>query len=221
MFCPKCGANNDNGASNCHSCNASFAALNATDKVANAAKDALSSFKLFLKNPVGDLHTAFESIGEQKALGVGITFGVAFALLVTFLAISKLPRFLDPDLSTYFKILIVSLVPFISLSGAGYLLRQITHSDATLGHDTFIGGAALLPLGAVTLITFVLGYGNIEVIGLALFFSMVITILMLFTGTTRIYKITEKQATLFVPTMIVFSAWITKIIYAAMFDKMF
>jgi hypothetical protein len=109
MFCPKCGANNDNVASSCHSCNASFAALNAGDRVATAAKDALSSFKLFLKNPVGDLHTAFESLGQEKALGVGVTFGVAFAILVTFLATTKLPSFLSPGFSAYLKILIVSL----------------------------------------------------------------------------------------------------------------
>lgn len=221
MFCPKCGANNDNRASSCHSCNASFAALNAGDRVASAAKDALSSFKLFLKNPVGDLHTAFESIGQEKALGVGITFGVAFAILVTFLVTTRLPSFFSPDFSAYLKILIVSLVPFASLSGAGYLLRQITRSEATLGHDAFIGGAALLPLATAAIVAFVLGLGNMELIGLALFFAMVVTVMMLFTGTTRIYKITEQQATLFVPAMIVFSVWITKILYAAMFDHMF
>jgi hypothetical protein len=221
MFCPKCGANNDNVASSCHSCNASFSALNAGDRVANAAKDAFSSFKLFLKNPVGDLHTAFESLGKEKALGVGMTFGVAFAILVTFLATTKLSSFLSPSLSVYLKILIVSFVPFVSLSGAGYLLRQITRSEASLGHDTFIAGAALLPLAAVAILAFVLGFGNIEIISLSLFFAMVVTVMMLFMGTTRIYKITEQQATLFVPSMIVFSAWITKILYAAMFDKMF
>jgi hypothetical protein len=221
MFCPKCGANNDNFASSCHSCNASFAALKAGDRVATAAKDALSSFKLFLKNPVGDLHTAFESLGQEKALGVGVTFGVAFAVLVTFLATSKLPSFLSPDFSGYIKILIVSFVPFVGLTGAGYLLRQITRSEASLGHDTFIGGASLLPLALVAILAFVLGLGNIEVISLVLFFAMVVTVMMLFTGATRIYKITEQQATLFVPSMIVFSAWITKILYAAMFDKMY
>lgn len=66
------------------------------------------------------------------------------------------------------------------------------------------------------LLASLLGFGNIEVIVLLSVFGTCFTILMLFTALTRVYRITERAATFLVPLMLVVSAWLSKVMYAAM-----
>jgi hypothetical protein len=221
MFCQKCGAQvSDNGAV-CSSCNASLAppspAAVAADKIKAASKDALQAFKMFASNPVAGLSVAFESLGQARALNVGIAFGVVFTLSVLFGVYRLLPEWGRPHGFTGFiKILVVAIVPFVSLFGASVVARKTFRGDGGLGHDSFISGASLLPLGFVAVLAGILGLANIEVIAVFTLFAVCLTILMLFAGLTRICKFSERAATVAVPLVLLASAWLSKIIYTAM-----
>jgi hypothetical protein len=225
MYCEKCGVKNDDAVAFCSGCNNPFKsqgtssgaagiAEGAADKVKAASQDAWKSFRLFATNPVEGLPAAFESLGGARAFGVGITFGVVFAVFSAVALSSLLSQLVGSGIASKIKMLLVSFVPFISLSGASFISRMASKGDGSIGHDCFIGGAALLPLGFLALASTILGIGNIELI---LFFAVVaicLNILMLFSGLTRIYKISEKIATIAVPSMLIISAWLSKVIYS-------
>lgn len=225
MFCQKCGTQIPENAVACSSCGVSAAAPNPTalaaDKVKVASKDALQAFKLFASNPVAGLSVAFESLGQSRALGVGITFGALFSLCVLFGVYRLLGEWGRPHgFSGFIKILVVAVVPFISLFGASVLGRKAFRGEGGFGHDSFIAGASLLPFGFVALLAGILGLGNIEVIAVFTLFAICLIILMLFAGLTRICKLSERAATIAVPLMLIASAWLTKIIYTAMLKEL-
>jgi hypothetical protein len=227
MFCQKCGAQIPDNVTACSACSTVVAAAApnpatvAAERVKAASKDALQAFKLFASNPVGGLSGAFESLGQARALTAGITFGVAFALCVLFAAYRVLPVWGRPQGFTGFiKILVVSVVPFVSLLGASTAARKAFRGEGGFGHDSFIAGASSLPFGCVALLAAILGLGNIEVIALFTLFAVCVTILMLFAGLTRICKTSERAATLAVPLMLIASAWLSKVIYAALLKEL-
>jgi acyl-CoA reductase-like NAD-dependent aldehyde dehydrogenase len=47
-------------------------------------------------------------------------------------------------------------------------------------------------------------------------FAMCVTILMLFAGCTKIFKMSERAATIAVPLMLIASAWLSKVIYTVL-----
>lgn len=227
MFCQKCGAQIPDNATACSSCSTvvAVAAPNpssvAAERVKAASKDALRAFKQFASNPVGGLSVAFESLGQARALAVGITFGAAFALCLLFAAYRVLPAWGRPQGFTGFiKILVVAVVPFVSLFGATVAARKAFRAEGGFGHDSFIAGASSLPFGCLALFAAILGLGNIEVIALFTLFAVCLTILMLFVGLTRICNMSERAATLAVPLMLIASTWLTKVIYAALLKEL-
>jgi len=221
MYCSKCGTQIQDNSVACSSCGASMAALNpialATDKVKAACTDALQAFKMFASNPVVGLSVAFENLGPARALGVGIVFGTLFALCIVFGVYRLLPEWGRPNgFSGFLKILVVAFVPVISLFGAGVFSRKVFRGKGGFGHDSFITGAALLPFGFFAMLVGILGIGNTEVIAVFTLFAVCLSILMLFAGLTRICKTSEQSATIAVPSMLLVSAWLSKIIYTTM-----
>jgi len=192
----------------------------AAEKIKAASSDAWEALKLFALNPVAGLSVAFDSLGQARAFGVGIAFGATFALCVVLAAYRLLPEWGRPHGFTGFiKILVVAVVPVISLFGANVVARKAFRGKGGFGHDSFISGASLLPLGCVNLLAAILGFGNIEVIALFTLFAICLTILMLFAGLTRICKTSERAATLAVPLVLIVSAWLSKVIYAALLKE--
>lgn len=228
MFCSKCGTQNPDTATACTSCGTPLGARKpsggaAGDKVKAASQDALHAFKMFATDPVGGLAAAAESLGEARALGVGITFGVIFTLLVAF-GLYRLPFFAmfgqPQGVGPFFQMLVVAAVPFVSLAGASFGVRKVFGGEGGLGIDAFIAGAALLPFGVVAVLATVLGYGNYDIIAGAALFAVCLTILMLFAGLTRICKTSERAASIAVPLMLIVSGYLAKVIYKAMLNQM-
>jgi hypothetical protein len=225
MFCKQCGAQIEDTATVCAKCAAPIGTANptaaaVTDKVKAASKDSLQAFLKFATDPVAGLSVAYESLGAARALSVGISFGVVFSLCVLIAAYRLIPEGIrPPGAGGFIKMLVCAFVPFVCLAGASALARLVFRGKGGLSNDSFIAGAAVLPLGGVMLLATILGAGNIEVIGALTVFALCLTILMLFAGCTRITMISERLATLAVPLMLMLSAWFTKIIYAAMINS--
>jgi hypothetical protein len=115
-----------------------------------------------------------------------------------------------------FKVLFLGLVPFASLIGACALARAVFHGKGRLAGDVYTAGAVLLPTGVFVLLSALLGVANFEVIAILFLFALTYSILILYAGCSRIGCISEAGAAPAVPIILLLSAWITKIIVAAL-----
>lgn len=191
-----------------------------TAKVKEASRDATQAFKIFATNPVGGLPVAFNSLGPPRAMGVGIVFAI-FSIVCVFIGVYvALPAFAKPEISDSVKFIFFGAVPFMSLLAASAATRKIFAGAGSLQGDSFIAGAALLPFGFLVLVSSVLGIANLEIAALLVVFALCYGILMLYTGVTRISRVSESRAAFAVPVMIIVSFWLTKIIFGAMLPSL-
>ena len=86
--------------------------------------------------------------------------------------------------------------------------------------DCFIAGAAMLPVTVVGVLEDVLGGGAPGFIGICTVFAFCLTVLMLFSGLTRIAKIGERAATFAVPCVIVIAFVLSYWLYRSMLYSM-
>ncbi|MBV9959658.1 MAG: hypothetical protein JO360_14640 [Acidobacteria bacterium] len=227
MYCERCGMMTDAATGICPTCAPASVPPGPTaafqrppselsTKVKTASKDAKEAFKTFATNPVGGLPVAFESLGPSRAIGVGIVFG-GVSILCMFLGIYiSLPSFIRPDFGDSLKFFFFGAVPFVSILLASAGTRKVFGGAGSIGGDSLIAGASLLPLGFLVLISGVLGLANVEIWVFLFAFVLCYTILMLYTGCTRISGVAESKAAFAVPVMIILSGWLTKIIFGAM-----
>jgi hypothetical protein len=225
MFCPKCGANNEASATACSACGEKFKADGtsvdkAKEQVKDAMNDAWATLKSLGIDPVGGLLNSYKSLGEARSVGVGVAFGIVFALCFVFI-INRTPlaQFYREiaGFGGFIKLLIVGFTPFVSLSLACFAGQKVGQGKAGFSSNLFIAGVALLPLGLVSLISSILGFGNLEVTLVLATISVCITVMVLFAGLTRIGELTDKAASYIVPIMLLLSAWIAKVILTMMF----
>ena len=194
------------------------AAPAAPGRIGTAGKDAVEALKLFAKNPVGGLEAAYLRLDEKRAVGAGVAFAVIY--LLCWLAALYISADVRPSgLDGLIKFLLSGAVPFVSLIGASALARKIFNGAGSLGGDAFIAGAALLPFGAWIVLASLLGASNWKITAALSVFALCFTILILYTGSTRISKITEEKSALAVPTMILASGLLMYVIYGAIIDE--
>ena len=181
---------------------------------------------MFAKSPVGGLAESFALFDDQRAIQVGIIFAIVYEaalFLGVYILGSKAAGLLGGRLpigeltaAQMFKVLVLGLVPFASLVGAGALARAIFRGTGRFAGDVYTAGAVLLPSGFLALVASLLGVANMEVILVLALFSLTYSILMLYSGCSRIGNISEAGAAPAVPIILLVSAWITKIIVTAM-----
>lgn len=223
MFCPECGHELQAGATAC-SCGAPIAAAprapssQVGEKVKIRSKDALHAVKIVALNPVAGLPETFQSLEKRQAMEVGIVFAVAFEICVVIGLYLMLPRWAgSPGFGEVLKIVIVGCVPFLAIAGANAVARKVSRGQAgTLESDVFIAGVSVLPFGVASLLAGILGVRNLEVSAIVAVFALSYTILILYTGCTRISGISEARAVPAVPIIILIAGWLSKILFAAM-----
>lgn len=198
--------------------------------------DTGSSLALFIVNPIGAMQLTFEKLGPQKAPLVGILFALISEFCLIF-GLLRLADTLAALIGSYFgydagdsvpqidltKPALVGFLPFIALSITLFLARLIFREKGAslknaLAGDTFVAGAALLPLGFFVLLSSFLGVGNVELIAALFLFAICYTILILFAGLTRIAKVADFGAAFAVPTVILSSAYLLKVVISALYD---
>jgi hypothetical protein len=235
MFCPNCGKEVIENAEFCSACGASVkqgktVSPELTAKLKVASQDALGAFKVFAINPVGGLSVAFNSLDRSRALWTGIFFALVFDILMLlgiYLGIKKVQGGIGSLLGFYhsfggikfadvIKLLIGGAIPPSSIALASLLARKIFHGTDGFEGDIFIGGAALLPFGFFFVLTGILGIANFEVVAILFIFAMCYTILLLYSGCTKISQMSEGESALAVPIMLLLSAWFSKIIFATL-----
>jgi hypothetical protein len=220
-FCDGCGADANGGGASA----AIPLAQQIKSEVRARSLDAWQGVKLFAKSPVGGLPESFALFDDRRAIQVGIIFAVVYEtalMLGAFIFKSKAAEMMGgflpiPELTAtqMFKVLFLGLVPFVSLVGACALARAIFRGKGRFAGDVYTAGAVLLPTGFLVLAASLLGAANIEVISILVLFALTYSILILYSGCSRIGSISEAGAAPAVPVILLLSAWITKIIVTA------
>ncbi len=227
MFCPHCGAQLAEQSKFCNVCGKNLSLGNVSsisstsgsqlqEKAKAVSKDAFNAFKIFFVNPVGELGTTYKQLGETKAQNVGIIFSVAFTLLSLFGILLLLPSFLRPDFGDILKMIFSLLILPVSIFAVLTAIRTILQRKANYKADIFITGASTLPLGFLILLTGILNLSNLEVILALALYAISFTILILYSGCTKILKISETASTFSVPIIILLSVWLSKVILFAL-----
>jgi hypothetical protein len=224
MFCKQCGAQIEHTAAACPKCGAapetSNPAAGVADKMKAASKDSLHAFLKFATDPVAGLSGAYDSLGAARALSAGISFGAVVSLCILIGAYRLVPEGVrSPGAGGFFRLLVSSVVPFVTMALATALARLAFRGNGGLSNDSFIAGASLLPFGCVMLLAAIFGPENMGVISALAIFAFCLTVLMLFAGFTRITGMSERLATIAVPLVLMLSVWLTRIIYTSMINS--
>jgi len=203
MFCSKCGIQISPNNSFCLNCNPPYSnssqATLKSEVIKSVIIDAFNAFKILASDPIGRLACTFETIGPSKAFGVGLVYGVFISLSILF----GLYVFYGSTID--FKLLILTVSPFVGLSLGIFISRKIFHGVGSLAHDVFISGSSLLPLAIPALVFKFLGFGNIDFICLLGVFTSCLSVLMIYAGFTRIIKLTDQMAAIATPGSLVVS----------------
>ena len=179
-------------------------------KVKSTLNDAIQGLKIFLINPVGGLPVFFEGLGKERALGVGIAFGIAYVVCFVFAGQKFLTQFSSN--SSLFNLILASAANFLSIAGASFLTRKLFRGYGSFQGDTFIAGVALVPASLLLLISSLLGITNVEIIVIVMVVAITYTILMIYTGCHKISGIPENAAAFAVSVMLLLSGWLFKIL---------
>jgi curved DNA-binding protein CbpA len=173
--------------------------------------NSIFAFKSFALNPTGGLLPAFASLDKHQATSVG----VMFAVVANFCFVSGIYlgwRDLLNDLSIY-KLIIVGVVPFVSLSIVSGIARGIFGRNGSLAGDIFLAGASLLPVSFLILISSISKFLPSNTLPILSVFVSCYTILMLYSGCTQISNLPEKAAVFVVPVMLIVSGWLSYFIF--------
>jgi hypothetical protein len=226
-FCQQCGTRLDAGRAFCASCGASASGVLASDlktKLAATSGDALATARNLAVDPVGALARAYGTLGRERAQAAGIALALLFSIVSTTGIALGAKRWSGgllslaggPSLGTYLKTALILLILPVALTAISYGVRQLLRADRSVATDLFSAGSALLPLAIAVLLSGMLGVANVEVIVLLVLFSTTYLVLILFTGLTRLGGLTERAAAPAVPIILVLTAWLSKVVIAAM-----
>jgi hypothetical protein len=191
----------------------------AKDAAVSVSLDAWKAFKSMAVNPVGGLRVAFDNLGANRAMTVGIVFGILFDLCIVggiyiFVRsdVSPIGRMSDIPSGMIIKMVLLGLVPLLSATAGFSIARKLLKCQGSIHSDIFVAGASLLPFGIAVLAAGFIGIGNIEVIAVLAVFALTTTILMMYSGCTTIQCIPDAAATFCVPLMLVGDLYLSKVL---------
>jgi hypothetical protein len=190
-----------------------------------AGGDAIKAFMAMVRNPVGGLREACDYLGPRRAMNAGILFAVIFdvffvlgvRLFVGVVARAASAAGAISDASTvellgssslrigfgaYAKLAALGLVPILSAIAGFAGMRTFFHGKGSLQVDVFLAGASLLPCAIGALFIGVLGLNDAEVFPAIIIFSLTTTVLMTFSGCTKVQGSADSAATFAVPLML-------------------
>jgi len=176
------------------------AAQDAMHKAQAAAKDAFATFRKLIYNPVGALPEAYRDLEGPQAIGVGLVFALVAVVCLLISGGGVLSMVGGGMMSMGFKGFLIglgtTLGAAVGIAAGSWLSRLIFRGEGSLAFDIFIGGAALLPIGLGTLVTYLLSVVGIggPIGQLPMLVGMSLMVLVVFTGLARVAGIKEGLA---------------------------
>jgi hypothetical protein len=191
------------------------------EQIIAASKNALEAFRVLATDPVGGMPRALDKLGSQRARGAGFAFGAGTVLCLVFLIYRVFSRSglgTPTPFADLLKMLLVSAVPFASLLAVCAAINKLAKGGIAFGHDCFIAGASLLPTAFFALVAAILGLESTDILASLGVFSFCVTVLMLFSAFTRVYKLTERLASISVPAALLVTFWLSKALCTALLN---
>lgn len=178
------------------------------------------TIKMLLLNPTEEIRNAFDNLGNNRALGLGVgcgfLFSIAFAVNVS-RPFSKFGESVSVDL--FLNFLGLAFVPFVCLSLACALARLVFGEPGSVSGDAYVSGMAIMPFSCALILSIPLGIGNFEVVVILQVFALCLSMLILFFGLHRVSGMKERCALFCVPLTLIGSLWLAKIIYVAYLER--
>jgi hypothetical protein len=222
MFCQTCGIQVPEGSASCSGCGTAMQKKSPdAGEIGERAKmsfwDAFKSLRLVALRPVGGIAQALEGLGSQRSLGAGLAFA-AFSALCLGIGTVRIQSGLGapPGVGHTLGLLLLGFVPFFSIACAVHLARRVFRGQGTLGGDAMIAGVSLFPMGVIGLLASLLGFNNLEVIGVLFLFAICYTVLLLYGGCRQVSKLPEAASAPAVAMILLLSGWLSKVLYAAL-----
>jgi hypothetical protein len=204
-------------------------------KAATETRAAMSStwaaLKILAGDPLPGLRKAFVALGPSKALQVGITCGVFFALATvwstyraTKAAGASLMNFMptpgagmgamgfDLGWKIYFQVLLGAGVLFMAMAVVLLAARKIARGKGGFQVDLYAAGLCLAPLALLMVLAGLLGALNAEVTILLTLVAIALFVLLLYHSFTDLAGIPSKFAVYATPLAIFASFYVTKIV---------
>lgn len=227
MFCQKCGTSMPETALACPGCNAPIARAGAgtaamADTVKAAYGNGLAALKGFAADPVGRLPATYAALGDDQARRIGLTYGVVSVLCFLLGGYLMFP-FKDGlfdflGFGGVMKCILFGVIPFACVAAGSIATRKIFGGQGGTGGDLFIAGAALLPMSFAMVVNGLLGFENSGAIGAVSILAGCTAVLMLFSGYSRISKLTERATTLAIPIVVLLTIWLGKVIASSVLE---
>jgi hypothetical protein len=182
----------------------------ATQLAGAAARQAMGALKSLASDPVGAMGQSFQQLARTAALQVGTAFLVLFVLLailagiISVGSVAGVAVISSESAKAFFQGLLALLVVLGAMIGVSAAFRTMTRAAVGLEADLFIVGASLLPIGFLLLLSAILNTESrivSSIVSIAAVFALVFTTLMLYSGLTRIVRLSDRMASLAVPTM--------------------
>lgn len=164
----------------------------------------LATLSLSLFNPAGGLLPAFSRLSEAQLKQVGIVYGILSGLC--FVASYVMTG--QQTESSIWQLLILGIIPFISLTITGAILRYFWHHRGNFSIDIFIAGVAIAPWGLSAILI-----GFIPLSLIALIIPLVLmgssySTMTLQASYIQLLNITEAKATAIVVFMLMVNSFI-------------
>lgn len=181
--------------------------------IAVAARDVLITV---LRDPVGGIPASFVRLGKQRAMEVAVAVAVLGAVLIVVGVFLTIPAWARPS-NAFFRLLVLAIAMLGGLSGAGFAARKLLQGTGSPEGDVFIAAVSLAPISVLVFASGLIGITNVEIIGGLAMFAITWTVLMLYSGVTRVSSIPEGKSAYAVPLMLIGSLWLTSVAFRAMF----
>jgi hypothetical protein len=184
------------------------AAQDAMHSAKAAAKDAFATFRKLIYNPVGALPEAYRDLEGPQAIGVGLVFAVVAVICLLLSGGGALSMVGGGAVSMGFKGFLIglgtTLGAAVGIAAGSWLSRLVFRGEGNLAFDIFIGGAALLPIGLGTLVSYLLGVMGIggPIGQLPMLVGMSLMVLVVFTGLARVAGLKEGLASYLVAAVL-------------------
>ncbi|WP_299405877.1 Yip1 family protein [Acaryochloris sp. IP29b_bin.148] len=195
-----------------------------------AVADAASVLKRLQKDPTQGLQAALTSLGDDRALNVGLLLCSAFVLtswwaiwrvsnaILGFLTFSFSSFGSGTDFSPglgitdHLKIIVLSALPVVIMSGVFIAIQKIFKGQINVKQMVFVTAVSILPFTIFQLIVTLFGAGNFEFLMIILVIAFTTTVLVMNTALIDILGFTVRTAMILVPVILLVVFYIQKIL---------
>lgn len=194
----------------------------AYEKAKEATGHAWEALKILLSDPSGGQGKVWTLLGEEKGYKAGLVFNVLFVAVSFFVIHSKLLSQIGGvvDIGNVKVAMLCAVLPAalsLSFLAFGMLGKTKVAPKACL----FASGVAILPLVAVLIVLWLVGFYNIEVVVAVGYVALVFCSLLINSALVQVYSFHTRNAFVLTPLIVLVTTYLFKVIGASLVGHLF